>query len=183
VALKLVKFKICDKRNQESVQMLLQTQWHIVRVQINLISLGGDSFTIVGYIIVVNWVAVAFITTSWNANLSLSYSAKGKALGTKVNANWEWTRQGWGHVSLSCQSYTLHSRLSEIASLVFNLLSMNSDQEANNKSFSFCGIMQYYCIITHTWSHRSCWRFEDFMRPKNLSPDESSDHWNIFKWR
>jgi len=48
-----------------------------------------------------------------------SYSAKGKALGTKVNTNREWAR----HVWLSCQSYTLHSALSKIVSLVRSSIS------------------------------------------------------------
>jgi len=39
VALIFCKLEICDKRNQEIAQILLQTPWHLMKVQIILISL------------------------------------------------------------------------------------------------------------------------------------------------
>ena len=45
------KLLICDERNHESAQILLQTPWHLMIAQINLFSLWGDSFTDAGYIL------------------------------------------------------------------------------------------------------------------------------------
>ena len=41
--------KISTVGTKEASQILLQTLWHLLKPQINLVSLQGDSFTDVGY--------------------------------------------------------------------------------------------------------------------------------------
>ena len=41
--------KISIVGTKEASQILLQTLWHLLKPQINLVSLQGDSFTDVGY--------------------------------------------------------------------------------------------------------------------------------------
>ena len=48
VALYSANCKFVTKENQESAQILIQTPWHLMKAQINLISLRGDSFANAG---------------------------------------------------------------------------------------------------------------------------------------